>query len=237
MTNKVVAIHQPNFFPWLGYFDKIARADVFVFLDNVQFPKKGGTWSNRAKLLVGGEPRWMTAAIDRNFSGTRTIREMSFLQNNPWRTKLLKTIEGSYGKHPHFDEAMSLLAPLLMNLEPNITAYNISLVTAVAQRLGLDISKLRRASELPHEGVSNELLCSITKSVGGSVYLCGGGADGYQDETVFQRSGVSLARQNFTHPEYLQHGRSNFDPGLSIIDAAMNLGWDEVQKIVSLSAI
>ena len=235
--NRVVAIHQPNFFPWLGYFDKIARADVFVFLDDVQFPKTGGTWSNRVKLLVGGEARWVTAAIDRNFSGTRTIREMSFLQNNPWRTKLLKTIEGSYGKHPYFDEAMALLVPLLMNPEPNIAAYNISLVTAVAKRLGLDISKLRRASELPHEGVSNELLCSITKSVGGSVYLCGGGAAAYQDETVFQRLGVGLCYQNFTHPYYLQHGRSNFEPGLSLIDAAMNLGWDEVQKIVSLSAI
>ena len=76
--NRVVAIHQPNFFPWLGYFDKIARSDVFIFLDDVQFPKTGGVWSNRVKILIGGEARWSTAPIDRSFTGTRKICEMHF---------------------------------------------------------------------------------------------------------------------------------------------------------------
>ena len=93
---KVVAIHQPNFFPWLGYFDKISRADSFLFLDNVQFPKKGGSWSNRIKLLISGDARWITAAIDRSYSGTRQIREMHFLSQNPWRQKMFKTLEINY---------------------------------------------------------------------------------------------------------------------------------------------
>ena len=86
--NKTVAIHQPNFFPWMGYFEKISRSDVFVFFDDVQFPKKGGSWSNRVKLLVSEEARWVTAAIDRSYSGTRTIREMFFLDNNPIKLNL-----------------------------------------------------------------------------------------------------------------------------------------------------
>ena len=57
---RVVAIHQPNFLPWLGYFDKLARCDVFVLLDSVQFPKKSGTWMNRVQVLVSGEPAWIT---------------------------------------------------------------------------------------------------------------------------------------------------------------------------------
>ena len=80
--NKTVAIHQPNFFPWLGYFDKIARSDNFLFFDDVQYPKKGGVWTNRVKLLISDQPRWATAAIDRNYSGTRQIKEMHFLVNH-----------------------------------------------------------------------------------------------------------------------------------------------------------
>ncbi len=98
--NKTVAIHQPNFFPWLGYFAKIANSDVFVLLDDVQFPKKGGSWSNRVKLIISGETRWVTAAIDRKYHGTRTNRGMSFLQDITWREKSLKSIESKYNHHP-----------------------------------------------------------------------------------------------------------------------------------------
>ena len=75
---KVVAIHQPNFFPWLGYFDKIRRSDIFILLDDVQFSKTGGVWSNRVKVLINGEGRWLTAPVERNFHGTRNVNQMFF---------------------------------------------------------------------------------------------------------------------------------------------------------------
>lgn len=231
--NRTVAIHQPNFFPWLGYFAKIAESDVFVFFDDVQFPKTGGSWSNRVKLLIGDEGRWATAAIDRNYHGTRTIREMHFLAANPWRDKLLKSIESNYRRHPYYDETMNLVAPLLSNLESNIAEYNIHTVTTIAQRLGFKSDKLYRSSDLPHEGSSNELLCSITCSVGASTYLCGGGADSYQDERVFGTRGVRLMYQKFIHPVYPQRGREDFVAGLSVIDAAMNVGWGGVRRLLS----
>ena len=71
MECKVVAIHQPNFFPWLGYFNKIARADVFILHDNVQFPKTGGTWMNRVRILVNGGPSWLTMPVRRNHHGVQ----------------------------------------------------------------------------------------------------------------------------------------------------------------------
>jgi hypothetical protein len=234
IPDKTVAIHQPNFFPWLGYFAKIAESDVFVFLDDVQFPKTGGVWSNRVKLLIGAEARWATAAIDRNYRGTRTIREMQFLPDNPWREKLLKSLEGNYRRNMGYPETMDLVAPLLLSGELNVAEYNIQAVTAIAQRLGFDLNKLRRSSDLPHEGRSNDLLCSITRLVGGSTYMCGGGAAGYQDEAIFNDQGVELLHQQFVHPVYSQRGRQDFVAGLSIIDAAMNLGWDGVKRLLKV---
>lgn len=229
---RVVAIHQPNFFPWLGYFDKITRSDIFVLFDDVQYPKTGGAWSNRVKLLVSGEARWVTAAIDRNYHGTRTIREMTFLDKNPWREKILKTIEANYGRHPHYRECMNVVEPLLLNQEQNIAAYNIHAIDALCRALGIDAAKLKISSALPHTGSSNELLCSITHGVGGSVYMCGGGADGYQDTSVFVNAGIELRHQAFAHSVYPQYRQADFVPGLSVIDAIMNLGWTGTAKLL-----
>lgn len=229
---RVVAIHQPNFFPWLGYFEKIARSDYFVFFDDIQFPKTGGSWSNRVKLLVSGEARWVTAAIDRNYHGTRTIREMSFLAANPWREKTLKSIETNYRRHPYYLETMELIAPLLLNPEANIAEYNIRAITTIVDHLGLDTGKLIRSSSLAHKGHSNELLCSITQLVSGNTYMCGGGADGYQDESVFTAAGIDLIHQDFQHPVYPQMFSKEFVAGLSIIDALMNVGAKAVMDVL-----
>lgn len=232
-TNKVlVAIHQPNFFPWLGYFEKIAKTDRFIFLDDVQFPKTGGVWSNRVKLLIGGEARWFTAAIDRQYHGTRQINEMQFLEDNPWRSKLLKTLENEYRKHPFYSDVSAVITPLLLNPDGNIAEYNIHAVTTIAKVLGLDTSKLRRSSACEMTGVSNELLCNLTRAAGGNVYMCGGGAEGYQDDTIFATQGVGLQYQNFLHPDYPQRGQTTFVPGLSVIDAAMNIGWQGVKALL-----
>jgi len=228
----IVTIHQPNFFPWLGYFDKISKADSFVFFDDIQFPKKGGSWSNRIKLFISGDVRWVTAAINRDYSGTRNINEMEFLSNNPWRLKMLKSLDTSYRRYPHFPETMAIIEPLILNAESNIAEYNIHAVTQLGKKLGLGYDKIHRSSNLKKEGSSNELLCSITKTLGGDTYMCGGGAQGYQDDNLFTKRGIKLIYQNFQHFKYPQFGQEHFVPGLSVIDALMNLGFQEVKKFI-----
>lgn len=233
--NRVVAIHQPNFFPWLGYFDKIARADAFIFFDNVQFPKSGsGVWSNRVKLLVGGEPRWVTAAIDRTHSGAKRICEMKFSPSNPWREKILKTLALNYRKHTFYNESMEILEPLISDPEPNLSHYNITAVKKISEKIGIDRNKFLCSSAIDAAGSSNELLCNLTIYAGGSTYLCGGGADGYQDENVFQKHNVILKKQDFRHPRYDQLNSREFVSGLSVIDAAMNVGWDGVRQMLKV---
>jgi len=94
----VVAIHQPNFFPWLGFFDKIIRSDVFVVLDHTQFPKSEGNWSNRVRLAVNGEAAWVTMPVRRDYAGFRRIDEMRIDNRAPWRRKLVQLLRTNYGR-------------------------------------------------------------------------------------------------------------------------------------------
>jgi hypothetical protein len=224
ISKKIVAIHQPNFFPWLGYFDKISRSDVFVFLNDVQFQKTGGTWTNRVKLLVNGQAAWITAAIDRNFSGTKTINQMSFLDGNPWREKFVKNLATNYRRHPFFKETMAILEDLILNPEQNISEYNTNAILKMCGYFGWDLGKFYMSSEFNFSSHSNELLCDLTMAVDGDTYMCGGGAEGYHVSAIFAEKQVALLHQNFQHPQYEQRNSETFVPGLSIIDALMNLG-------------
>jgi hypothetical protein len=234
---RVVAIHQPNFFPWLGYFDKIARSDVFIFLDDVQYQKTGAVWTNRVRLLISGEARWVTAALDRNFHGTRNVNEMKFLMPAPWPGKLLRSIDINYRNHPFYAETMEIIEPLILQAESDVSRYNGHAIGAIANRLGLDTKRLRWASGMSKTGTSNERLATLTLAAGGHVYMCGGGADDYQDRTLFERLGVTLVYQDFEHPRYVQKNAQTFTPGLSVIDAAMNLGWSGVTTLLAGDSI
>ncbi len=228
----VAAIHQPNFFPWLGYFDKLARADAFVFLDHVQFPKTGGTWTNRVRLLVNGKATWFTAPVDRAFHGMRPISEMAFAGRIGWRSTLLKTLHTAYGKAPFFAEAIALLEPLIMNPTERVAEFNIAAVTGIAGAIGIDAKKIFRSTDLAVSGKATEMLISVTKGVGGTTYLCGGGAQGYQEDEVFAASNINLVYQDYRHPVYLQRGSPEFVPGLSVIDALANLGIADTRRLV-----
>lgn len=232
MTN--VAIHQPNFFPWLGYFDKIARSDHFVFLDHVQFQKTGGVWSNRVRLLVGGSPQWVTAPVDRTFHGTRAINTIEFSDRQPWREKLLKTLAANYGRAAYYAETMACLAPLIVHADNNLARYNANAIMKLAGHLGIQLPAWHWSSALEVDGQATDLLISITRRVGAGVYLCGGGAGEYQQDAAFSRAGLALEYQHFEHPHYEQRHAAEFVPGLSIIDALMNCGREGVSRLLSV---
>ncbi len=231
---RVVAIHQPNFFPWLGYFDKIARSDVFIFLDHVQLPKTGGGWSNRVKMRVAGEPRWVTAPVRRAFHGVAAINEIEWADEQPWRAKLARTLAANYAKAPYCRETMAWLEPLIQMPEGNLARYNMAVIRAIADRIGLRHDHCVTSSSLDGQGQANELLIDLTRKVGGVCYLCGGGAAGYQDDAAFAAAGLELRYQRFAHPVYAQAGQQDFAPGLSIVDALMNVGCGGVKGLLAV---
>ena len=230
----LVGIHQPNFFPWLGYFDKLNKSDAFIFLDDVQFPRGGaGAYSNRVKLLISGEPRWVTASIERKFEGTRKINEMILHSDIAWRSKVIKTIETNYKRARFFDLSFPFLEDLILDPEENLSLFNSKAIQSICKKLGLDTGKISKSSNLDHQGDSNQLLISLTRAVGGSTYMSGsGGASSYLDEVAYSKAGIMLRHQAFVHPQYSQHNSTVFQPGLSIIDSIMNLGFDETRQLL-----
>lgn len=228
--NRIAAIHQPNFFPWLGYFDKIARADVFVVLDDAQYQKTGSSWSNRVKLLLGGEPRWVTAPIQRPEHGVQRLDEVQWAPQ-PWREKLLRTVRLQYGRAPFFAEAMALVEPLLAHPEQHVAAYNLHAIRAITAALGLP-ARIVTASSFGVQSTSTQRLVDLVRAVGCNTYLAGGGAGGYQDDALFGTAGLDLKYQAFAHPEYPQHGAKDFVPGMSIIDVLMNCGLARTRELL-----
>jgi hypothetical protein len=229
----VVAIHQPNFFPWLGYFDKIIRSDVFVFLDNVARQRTGsGTWLNRVKLLIQGKPIWVSCPIIKSH-GFELIKDVKIDNSQKWKGKIYKTLIYNYTKAPFFKQTMEWLAPLLFAPYDYLIEYNINNITAVCRMLNINTTFISQ-SDLMTTNKSTDLLIEITKKIGGTAYLCGGGAAGYQEDDKFPAAGISLIYQNFIHPIYSQIGIKNGDfvSGLSIIDAVMNCGVDDVKRIL-----
>ncbi len=215
---RIVAIHQPNFFPWLGYFDKIARSDVFVFLDGVSYPKN--SWVNRVRLDIQGEARWTTCPV-RHASMQGPIANVVIDDGKHWREKLLKTLDANYRRAVHFDQAMVVLEPLIRSAESQLANFNIGAITAISAALGLE-TRFVRQTELSHSGTANDLLVSLVRAVSGTCYLVGGGADGYHDDATFRAAGLQLALQSFEQKPYGSPER--FLPGLSIIDYLMHDG-------------
>jgi hypothetical protein len=233
-SSKLVGIHQPNFLPWIGFFNKLVMADIFILLDDVQFPKGGGSgnWTNRHLILYNGKERWATVPVSRNFSGLKNINEIRFAQGNNWKRSYLEIINNSYSKAKYFSEIFHFLE-LSLNYETEfLSELNIHLIHSVLQVLQISNKTLIKSSDLGKKGKSNDLLCSLVQTVGSDSYLCGAGASGYFDVDVFEEKNIKVIYQNYKPIIYPQLNRMEFTGRLSIVDAMMNCGLVKTQELV-----
>ncbi|MEM8915344.1 MAG: WbqC family protein [Pseudomonadota bacterium] len=218
----VCAIHQPNFFPWLGFFDKIHRADVFVLLDDVDYPRAGsggmGSWTNRVKVNVQGQAKWVGCPIDKASSGG-AIQQVRISPDPHWKRKLIRTLAMNYKRASRFNDAMTLLEPIIDCDLELISDYNINAIEKVSDALAIN-TKLVRQSSLGTQQSSTDLLIEICRHVGAGAYLAGGGAGGYQEDEKFSEAGLDLVEQNFAPFKY--GDETDFIAGLSVIDFLMH---------------
>lgn len=224
-----LGIHQPNFFPWLGYFYKIQQVDLFVFLDDAQLIKTGGSYTNRVEILNNGKRQTLTVPIKR-ISGTQEIKDVKEV-NEIWRIKMLKSMQMSYSKTPFFSKEFSFIEQLFEYSTSYISDFNQNAIVELCKHLRID-TPFELASDLNIGKHATERLIAIVKHLGGGVYLSGKGGQKYQEEDAFREADIELEYTNFVHPIYEQRKVDEFVTGLSILDALFHLGNKQVSEIL-----
>lgn len=214
-----IAIHQPNYMPWAGYFYKMAMSDVFVLLDNVQYEKNGMT--NRVRVKTSQGPLWLTVPVKRTFpSLVKDVEIADFAQT---RERHQKTIEMNYKRAPFFDFLFPGLVDIFGRDWTKLSLMNTALIMFLREKLGI-VTRIEIASHYPEiSGKGDDCLIALCKLFHGDLYLSGTGGKNYQNEKKFEEAGIRLAYSDFQHPRHLQLW-GEYVQGLSILDLLMNCG-------------
>lgn len=215
----LVAIHQLHYLPWLRYFEKIARADVFVVLDDIQYNKNG--WQNRNKVKGSTGEVLLTVPVHAAFQAR--LDEVTVDNRHNWRKKHWRTIEQCYAKAPFFEPYAPALKAFYTQEWGRLNELNRRMLTFFLDALGIR-TPVRYSSELAVPGEATERLVNLVRAVGGDAYYSGAYAlDVYLDAAMMKAAGIRLELQHWRAPVYPQrHGE--FLPDLSIADLLMNCG-------------
>lgn len=224
-----VAIMQPYFFPYLGYFQLVQAVDDFVFYDDVMFIKKG--WINRNQILLQNKPFLFTIPLEKQ-SQNKSIRESTIAWGPEFPNKWIQQLQSAYKKAPQFVPVMNLIESVLQDKPSSIAELAASSVMKTWQYLGLE-KRFHFSSNL---GISKDLdraerLMAITNSLGSKEYInAKNGQELYQKE-YFAAQGFQLAFLNQSLPSYLQGSKNEFIPGLSMVDVLM---WNSKRDIIAM---
>lgn len=215
----IVSVHQPQYLPWLGYFDKIDKADAFVLLDNVQFKKN--EWQNRNKIKTAQGWMWLTVPVLYKFP--QLINEVGVNNTDRWQHKQRQALVSNYRKSPFWQMLEGFFEETFSRQWTIISELNIHVVEKLVSLLGIE-TPVHVASEMgtfPED--PDERLIALTKHLGGDTYLAGSGGKDYMDLAKYEKNGIRVIFQEYHHPTYGQlYGQ--FEPYMSAIDLLYNHG-------------
>jgi hypothetical protein len=225
MPNKKLAIHQPNFLPWIGYFHKIINVDEFVLFDDVQFPR-GKSFGNRVLIKTGDDSSWLTVPV-KSKSDLLDFKEIEIDYQSNWSRKILKTILLTYKKQPGFDFLYPELEIHFEKKYQYLIELNISLIKLCHSKLSSDTTFIR-SSEIQgaHNLNGTDKILFILNSRQAKSYLSGSGAGSkrYLDEGLFSKNDIEVQWQKLKADYSYPQGGNGFIPNLSIIDLIFNCG-------------
>jgi hypothetical protein len=211
-----IAIHQPQYFPWPPYVHKVMSADIFVYLDTVQFSKNGVQNRNQIKTAQG--PRWLTVAVKHELG--RSILDTP-LASASATVKHWKTLQANYARTPGFQRWKDELHALLHQQYLTLDELAIASTEWMIDKLGIS-NKRVRASEIPGTyGRASELVASICEVLEGDQYLTGTGALAYMQVEDFKRIDCEVLVQRW-QPFTYQQPHGDFTPDLSTLDLLLN---------------
>ena len=223
-----IGIHQPNYFPWVGYFHKIAKVKKFIFLDNVQYSK--GSYTNRVQLLLNNKAHWITVPCKPKLG--MDINEVRIVSDD-WQEQHLNKIKLAYRKCPMFHEVWpDIQSWLSVDINKNLSDLNIHIIKEVCAYLDIK-TEFYRSSEIltGQELNASDRLVKLIKALGGNEYFSGLGAKKYQDERLFLEQNVSITYSSFVEQPRRQDSTC-FKQGLSILDLILNIDPAQARSII-----
>lgn len=204
--------HQPNFVPYMGFFYKINKSDVFVLDDDVKFSKtERQNWN---EIVVNGERHKITIPVKHN--GSMKINEVQICYDRKWDKKLLKTIRNEYRKYPYGEETISLMEKHLSKKEKYLVDLNLNLMKDIIIGFGMQCNILVASKDLPTELKKNERNVWQCLQAGCDTYYSGIGGKGYNDENMYKKKGIKLIYSDY----------KTIDNNLSVIDYIAKNGWN-----------
>jgi len=215
-----VAILQPSYLPWLGFFEQMHRSDQFVLYDDVQFTRRD--WRNRNRVRVREGSVWLTVPIIQKNNFEQTLLETKIDNSTAWKRKHLETIRCHYSKAPFFDLYFPWCEKVFTSEWNFLLDLSLETIHYLKEQLKIS-TPLLRSSQLDSSGSKTERLISICNQLGATQYLSGDSAKNYISEKDFNEQGIDLEYQDYQHPEYPQR-YEGFVPFLSTIDLLFNCG-------------
>ena len=223
MGRKTIAIMQPTYLPWIGYFDLIDYVDCFVFLDSVQFNKR--SWQQRNRIKGAKGVIWLTVPVISKGRREQKIIEVEIDLTRQFQAKHLKTIANCYSKAPFFSQYIDELSAIFNKSHYWLAELNIELIQWFSKELGISTQTLR-SSDLDVAGQKTELLVNICEALEADFYLSAEGSRDYiQENNLFEKKKIHLVYHDYKHPIYDQcYGE--FTPYLSTLDLLFNKGGE-----------
>jgi hypothetical protein len=218
----IIAIHQPNYLPWLGFFYKMAMCDIFILNDYSLHSSSSFTHRNKVKSSQGV----VTLTVPLSKKEVR-IRDVVISEDGRWRRKHWRTIKQCYRPSPYWARYADEFQSIYEQSWGRLYDLNVALIKLIRKHLGVD-TPLLVATELDsYCGTGTEPMVNVCRALGADVYLSGFGGKNYMDEDMFRRAGIAVRYYDFVHPTYRQlYGA--FMPNLSTIDLLFNHGEDSL---------
>jgi len=218
----IIAIHQPNYLPYLGFFDKMMKSDVFVIYDDAQFNKED--FHNRNKIRIYQGWKWLTVPVEKKLVPINQIKIRNELKNKGlnWSDEHLRLIEDNYRDTQYYCKYKEELKTIYTSDLGKIIDLNMQLIHFLRHAFNIN-TKLIFSSDLDLSSKGTQRLVEIVKTLDGDIYLSGEGGKNYLDVSLFTNKGIRVEFQKFNHPIYRQR-YEGFILNLSAIDALFNIG-------------
>lgn len=228
LKNIKVCIHQPDFIPYFGFFNKISKSDIFVIMDNVQLSKSG--WTHRDKIKTKHGAEWLTIPLKKIILKQR-INEVQISNDTKWKKKHLNLIFENYKESKFYSEIIKIVEEIYL-LETNyLFEFNLNAIKIILKLLGIK-KEIKYLSKINAKGNKSTLLINILKSLECKIYMSGTGAKDFINLNEFKKYDLKVNFNNFKHPIYNQlHGK--FICNLSIIDILFNCGIQKTKEIIN----